>query len=105
MVLKMEFWNMSMACAEKDAGWRNEFWYSYSDHLHERFGEKVYKITVSAGFTCPTRDGTRGTRGCAFCDERGSSSFFSSGMAAQSIKEQIDQTMPDLQSVLAAKNF
>lgn len=74
--------------------WRNGLWHSYSDHLHEKFGERVYKVTVSAGFTCPTRDGTKGTRGCAFCDERGSSSFFSAGKAAQSIEEQVRASMP-----------
>ena len=35
--------------------------------LRERFGEKVYKLALDGGFTCPTRDGTLGTRGCIFC--------------------------------------
>lgn len=35
--------------------------------LRERFGEKVYKLALDGGFTCPTRDGTLGWRGCNFC--------------------------------------
>lgn len=37
----------------------------------ERFGEKVYRISIDAGFTCPNRDGSKGRSGCTFCDERG----------------------------------
>ncbi len=35
--------------------------------LRERFGEKVYKLALDGGFTCPTRDGTLEKRGCIFC--------------------------------------
>ena len=35
--------------------------------LREEFGEKVYKLSLDGGFSCPTRDGTKGTRGCIFC--------------------------------------
>src|SRR4051794_36550036 len=85
--------------------WKNGIWHAYSDYLNKRFGERVYKVTVSAGFTCPTRDGTRGTKGCAFCDERGSSSFFSAGSAAQSIEAQVRETMPDIARRFNAKKF
>ena len=91
--------------APRHPQWKNGLWYAYSDFLNERFGEKVYKITVSAGFTCPTRDGTRGTKGCAFCDERGSSSFFASGQASASIEEQIRQTMPRVAKRFTAGKF
>lgn len=44
-----------------------------SDFLKERFGERVYRVTVDEGFTCPNRDGLNGrVKPCAFCDERGS---------------------------------
>lgn len=42
------------------------------EYWKEKFGEKVYRISIDAGFTCPTRDGTKGRNGCIFCDERGS---------------------------------
>lgn len=40
---------------------------SLNSYLREQFGEKVYKLALDGGFTCPTRDGTLGTRGCIFC--------------------------------------
>ena len=50
-----------------------------SDHYREKFGCKVYKLSIDAGFTCPNRDGTCGTRGCIFCSGRGSGDFAESG--------------------------
>ena len=47
---------------------------SLNAYLRERFGEKVYKLALDGGFTCPTRDGTLGTRGCIFCAD-GSGAF------------------------------
>jgi hypothetical protein len=44
----------------------------FSAHLKERFGCRVHKISVDAGFTCPNRDGTRDLPGCLFCDPQGS---------------------------------
>jgi len=41
-------------------------------YYKDRFGERVLKICVDAGFTCPNRDGTKSTGGCAFCSQRGS---------------------------------
>ena len=40
---------------------------SLNSYLREKFGEKVYKLALDGGFTCPTRDGTKGTGGCTFC--------------------------------------
>ena len=40
----------------------------YSAYIRRRFGGRVQKISVNAGFTCPNRDGTKGTGGCAFCN-------------------------------------
>ena len=40
---------------------------SLNGWLRESFGEKVYKLALDGGFTCPTRDGTKGSRGCIFC--------------------------------------
>ena len=46
-----------------------------SEHLKEKFGSKVYKLSIDAGFTCPNRDGTVGNRGCIFCSAMGSGDF------------------------------
>ncbi|HER09499.1 MAG TPA: TIGR01212 family radical SAM protein [Bacteroides sp.] len=43
---------------------------TYSDYFRRRFGGRVQKITLDAGFTCPNRDGTCGYGGCTFCDNR-----------------------------------
>ena len=50
-----------------------------SDHYRQRFGCKVYKLSIDAGFTCPNRDGTLGTGGCIFCGCDGGSSFAARG--------------------------
>lgn len=46
-----------------------------SDYYKKLFGTKVYKLTFDAGCTCPTRDGSKGTRGCIFCSQSGSGEF------------------------------
>lgn len=46
-----------------------------NNYLKERFSEKVYKIALNGGFTCPNRDGTIDTRGCIFCSKGGSGDF------------------------------
>ncbi len=46
-----------------------------SDFLKQRFGEKVYRLSLSSGCTCPNRDGNKGYGGCIFCSEGGSGEF------------------------------
>lgn len=46
-----------------------------NSYLKERFGCKVYKLSLDGGFTCPNRDGTLGTKGCIFCSKGGSGDF------------------------------
>lgn len=46
-----------------------------SDHYREKFGCKVYKLSLDGGFTCPNRDGSVGTGGCIFCGGDGSGAF------------------------------
>lgn len=41
---------------------------SYTEYFRKHFGERVQKVTIDAGFTCPNRDGTKGTGGCTFCN-------------------------------------
>jgi radical SAM protein (TIGR01212 family) len=44
---------------------------SINDHLKKRFGQRVYKVILETGCGCPNRDGTLGTAGCVFCNEKG----------------------------------
>ena len=60
-----------------------------SDHYRQKFGCKVYKLSIDAGFTCPNRDGTLGTKGCIFCSEYGGGEFAQGACA--SIEEQLDR--------------
>jgi len=46
-----------------------------NEHYREKYGCKVYKLSIDAGFTCPNRDGTLGTRGCIFCSDYGGGEF------------------------------
>lgn len=48
---------------------------SFNKYLKDRFGQKVYKISLDGGFTCPNRDGKIDTRGCIFCSKGGSGDF------------------------------
>jgi radical SAM protein (TIGR01212 family) len=45
-------------------------YYAFSRFLRERFGTKVYRVTVDGGFTCPNVDGRVAVGGCVFCDNR-----------------------------------
>ena len=50
-----------------------------SAYYRKKFGCKVYKLSIDAGFTCPNRDGTLGTGGCIFCGADGGSAFAAKG--------------------------
>ena len=61
---------------------------SFNKYLKDKFGQKVYKISLDGGFTCPNRDGKTGTRGCIFCSKGGSGDFAES--REMSITKQIE---------------
>lgn len=63
-------------------------YYSFNNYLKKTFGQKIYKISINAGFTCPNRDGTVGNGGCIFCSAGGSGDFAED--AKKSITEQIE---------------
>ena len=68
--------------------WGEKRYHSLDYHLKNRFGQKIYKLSLNGGMTCPNRDGTLGNRGCIFCSRGGSGDFAAS--CALSIKEQIE---------------
>lgn len=76
--------------------WGEKRYYSLDQYLKQTFGEKVYKITLNGGMTCPNRDGRVGTGGCIFCSAMGSGDF--AGDSALSIKEQLAAGKADLLS-------
>jgi len=78
-------------------------YYSFNAFLKERFGERVQKITLDAGLTCPNRDGTRGRGGCTYCDASGSGT----GAASQipEVRSQAQSGMQAMQRRYGAKQF
>ena len=59
-----------------------------NSYLKSRYGKKIYKVSIDAGFTCPNRDGTLGTKGCIFCSAGGSGDFAEDSRL--SVTEQIE---------------
>ena len=59
-----------------------------NEYLKSRYGKKLYKIAIDAGFSCPNRDGTLGDKGCIFCSGRGSGDFAED--RNKSVTEQIE---------------
>lgn len=64
---------------------------AYSDYFRKEYGERVQKITINAGFTCPNRDGKVGRGGCTFCDNRAFNPSYDD--AHTSVTEQIKKGM------------
>ena len=64
----------------------NKRYHTYDYYLRQTFGQKVAKITLDAGFTCPNRDGTCGTGGCIYCSGKGGGEYTAAPML--SIEEQ-----------------
>ena len=75
----------------------------YSSHLKNKFGAKVYKITLDAGFSCPNRDGTISVGGCIFCDDGGSFSQAHSNLL--SIEKQVEIGIETLTNRFKAEKF
>lgn len=75
----------------------------FSAYLKNRFGAKVYKITIDAGFSCPNRDGTISKGGCIFCDDSGSFSQAHSNLL--SIENQVREGIKTLSARFKAEKF
>ncbi|MHC4276064.1 MAG: tRNA modification radical SAM protein MnmL/YtqA [Planctomycetota bacterium] len=85
--------------------WRRELrYYSFGHYLRERFPFKVHKIALHAGFTCPNRDGHKGSGGCTFCANE-TFSPYAKGAATLSIKEQVRSSKEFLRSRYGAEKF
>lgn len=78
-----------MPYADRNLNYGNLYMISFNQYCRQEFGEKLYKISLSGGFTCPNRDGSLGTGGCIFCSKGGSGDFAES--ASLSIEEQIEK--------------
>ena len=83
--------------------WLGKPYYSLDAYLKKTFGEKVYKLSLDGGMTCPNRDGTCGDRGCIFCSAGGSGDF--AGDRNKSIPEQIREQKSLLQQKRPVHKF
>ncbi|MFV9510363.1 TIGR01212 family radical SAM protein [Tepidibacillus sp. LV47] len=69
--------------------WGNKRYHTLNYEYRKLFGEKVFKVSLDGGFTCPNRDGTVATGGCIFCSARGSGDF--AGNRRFDLKQQFRQ--------------
>ena len=76
--------------------WNDKPYHALDYMLRERYGEKVYRVALNGGMSCPNRDGTLGKKGCIFCSQGGSGDFAAN--AALSITEQINTQIKSLSS-------
>jgi radical SAM protein (TIGR01212 family) len=73
---------------------------SYNEYLRERYGERVQKVSLDAGFTCPNRDGTKATGGCVYCNN--DSFHFSEGA---SLRDQLASGIEKAKSRYGARKM
>lgn len=83
--------------------WKDKPYHSLDYYLRERFHEKVYKLALDGGMTCPNRDGTKGVGGCIFCSGGGSGEF--AGERAFTITKQIETQKARIVQKFPAKKF
>ena len=81
----------------------NKRYNQFSAYLKNKFGAKVYKITIDAGFSCPNRDGTISSGGCIFCDDGGSFSQAHSNILP--VEEQVNIGAKTLHERFKAEKF
>lgn len=82
--------------------WNEKRYYSLDYYLKQTFGEKVYKISLNGGMTCPNRDGKIDTRGCIFCSAEGSGDF--AAPILNSVTEQINHGIEGLRQAKSVGN-
>ena len=74
-----------------------------NSYLQEKYGKKLYKVSINAGLTCPNRDGTLGNRGCIFCSGSGSGDFAEDPKLT--VTEQIELGKERVRAKLPGDNF
>ena len=103
MILSWEFFKKYLQKGYVMRNWNGKPYYSFDFMLKERFSQKVYKVALNGGMTCPNRDGTLGNRGCIFCSAGGSGDF--AGDKRDSITMQIEKQAERLRTKRNASCF
>lgn len=83
--------------------WNDKRYYSLDYYLKETFHDKVYKLSLNGGMTCPNRDGKIGVGGCIFCSEGGSGDFAAN--AILSITDQIEGAKALVKSKVKSNHY
>lgn len=83
--------------------WGDKRYHSLDYELKQTFGEKVYRLSLNGGMTCPNRDGTLGNRGCIFCSAGGSGDF--AAAPDLSVHAQILSAKKRIQAKTGCKKF
>ncbi len=83
--------------------WGDKHYYSFDYYLKTVYGEKIYRLSLNGGMTCPNRDGTLGSRGCIFCSAGGSGDF--AAAPRSSVSEQIEEAKGRIQAKSSCKKF
>lgn len=83
--------------------WYGKRYHSLNAFFKNKFGEKVYRVSLDAGFTCPNRDGTKGTEGCIYCGEEGARASYVN--PAKSVREQLIDGMEIIKRRYKAEKF
>ncbi|MEA1996977.1 MAG: TIGR01212 family radical SAM protein [Gemmatimonadota bacterium] len=86
-----------------DSGNDRKRYRSFSSYLKQIFGCRVHKVSLDAGFTCPNRDGTRGTGGCVYCNNTGFS--YNTARGPGSLEEQLERGMAYMRKRFRAEKF
>ncbi|MBU0878930.1 MAG: TIGR01212 family radical SAM protein [Candidatus Omnitrophica bacterium] len=79
-----------------------EKYFSFNAYLREKFGERVHRISIDAGFSCPNIDGILGKQGCIYCNNKGFGVYAKSG---KTIEEQIEESIIFYRRRLGVKKF
>ncbi|MSS63821.1 TIGR01212 family radical SAM protein [Velocimicrobium porci] len=82
--------------------WGEKRYYSLDYYLKQIFGEKVYKVALNGGMTCPNRDGKLDTRGCIFCSSGGSGDF--AAPICKNVTEQINLAIDGIKKAKSVGN-
>jgi uncharacterized protein len=83
----------------------SNLYYSFNDFLKEKFGCRVHKLSLHAGFNCPNLDGTKDTKGCIFCDNESFSPYLREAKELSSLEDQITRGAGFAQKRFKAKKF
>lgn len=83
--------------------WNGKRYYSLDAYLKHTYGEKMYKLSLNGGMTCPNRDGTLDTRGCIFCSAGGSGDF--AAPASLGITAQLEQAKSRIRDKVSCKHY